>query len=69
MAQWVKALAALAGDLGLVSTIYRVAHNHLPFNFRVSSNLVRPLWTLQTLGVYSYVQKLTLGSKSESILL
>jgi hypothetical protein len=34
MAQWLRALAGLVEDLGLVSGLYMVAHNHLCFQFQ-----------------------------------
>jgi hypothetical protein len=34
MAQWLRALAALAKDLGLVPSTHRVAHNHLILQFQ-----------------------------------
>ena len=46
MAQWLRAMAALAKELGLIPSMPMVAHNHLQLQSQGSSALFWPSWAL-----------------------
>lgn len=55
MTQWLRALAAYAGDLGSISSTQMVAHNYLSLQFqRIQILLLIPTGALQHLPKLFY---------------